>query len=467
VSEQTLSETEAFVRLMRQEGLDERVIQAFSRLYRRYRQGDTGKIPWAEVREPDAGDIVPFAELEDDALRERGEKRLAELAVLRLNGGLGTTMKLERAKSLIAVREGLSFLDVTARQILALREKHAAEIPWLLMNSFRTRDDSLEKLVGYRNLAVRGLPLDFLQNKVPRIVKATALPASFAEAEDCWAPPGHGDLYLALWSTGLLEQLRAQGIRWVFASNVDNLGATVDPCILGYLDREQIEFAMEVTDKTLADIKGGTLIRCRGRLELLEGAQVEEEHAEDFQDIKTFSVFNTNNLWWRVDALLDRLEKAELELPMIVNPKTVHGTDVVQLETAMGAAVGCFARAVGIRVPRSRFAPVKATSDLLAVRSDAYLLDEAFAIRPNPERDPALGPPLVKLDDRYTKGVADFEARFPHPLSLLRCKSLRIEGDVRFGRGVRAHGDVLVRNGSQEQRTVPDGTLLGPGAHEL
>ena len=462
MSEKTLSETEAFVRLMRQERQDERVIRAFSSLVRRYREGDTGKLPWAEVREPEATDIVRYADLDDVALRERGEKLLGTLAVIKLNGGLGTTMKLEQAKSLIAVREGLSFLDVTARQILALREKHAAEIPWLLMHSFRTRDDSLRKLAGYRNLAVRGLPLDFLQNKVPRIVKASALPAAFAEAEDNWAPPGHGDIYLALWSTGLLEQMRAQGIRWVFVSNVDNLGATVDPCILGYLDREQVEFAMEVTDKTLADIKGGTLIRCRGRLELLEVAQVEQGHVEDFQDIKTFSVFNTNNLWWRVDALLDRLEKGALELPMIVNPKTVHGTDVVQLETAMGAAVGCFAHAKGIRVPRSRFAPVKATSDLLAIRSDAYLLDEGFAIQPNPARDPALGPPLVKLDDRFTKGIADFETRFPYPLSLIACKSLKVEGDVRFGRGVRIEGDVTVRNTSQEQQVVPDGTRLGP-----
>jgi UTP--glucose-1-phosphate uridylyltransferase len=461
-----LSETEAFVRLMKQAGQDERVIRAFSSLYRRYREGDTGKLPWAEVREPEAGDIVRYADLDDAALGERGEKLLGTLAVIRLNGGLGTTMKLEQAKSLISVREGLSFLDVTARQILALREKHAAEIPWLLMNSFRTRDDSLRKVAGYRNLAVRGLPLDFLQNKVPRIVKSSALPADFAETEDNWAPPGHGDIYLALWSTGLLEQMRAQGIRWVFVSNVDNLGATVDPCILGYLDREGVEFAMEVTEKTLADIKGGTLVRCRGRLELLEVAQVEQGHEADFQDIKTFSVFNTNNLWWRVDALLDRLEKGALELPMIVNPKTVHGTEVVQLETAMGAAVGRFARAKGIRVPRSRFAPVKATSDLLAVRSDAYVLDEGFAIRPNGTRDPSLGPPLVKLDDRFTKGIADFEARFPHPLSLIACKSLTVQGDVRFGRKVRIEGEVTVRNASKEQRVVPDGALLGQGVHE-
>jgi UTP--glucose-1-phosphate uridylyltransferase len=467
VSEKTFGETEAFVRLMRKEGQDDRVIQAFTSLYRRYREGDTGKIPWAEVRQPGPGDIVPHAELAGAELRARGEKLLSTLAVVSLNGGLGTTMKLEKAKSLIAVRQGLSFLDIKARQILALRRKHGADIPWLLMNSYRTRADTLAALARYEELAVRGLPLDFLQNKVPRIERATALPASFARVEDGWAPPGHGDLYLALWSNGLLERLRAQGIRWVFVANVDNLGATVDPGILGYLDRENIELAMEVTDKSLADIKGGTLVRVRDRLTLLEGAQVEQDHLEDFQDIEVFKVFNTNSLWWRLDAMLEALERGTLALSLIVNPKTVQGTAVVQLETAMGAAVGCFERAVGLHVPRARFAPVKATADLLAVRSDAYELDDGFGIRPDPARDAALGPPIVSLDPRYYQGIDDFEQRFPEPPSLRGCVSLCVEGDVRFGRDVRVEGAVEVRSSATGQRVVPDGTLLGPGCHEL
>jgi UTP--glucose-1-phosphate uridylyltransferase len=310
-----------------------------------------------------------------------------------------------------------------------------------------------------------GLPIDFLQNKVPRIDRASALPARFADEEDAWAPPGHGDVYLALWSTGLLQALRDRGIRWAFVSNVDNLGATFDPAILGHLDAHGVEFAMEVTDKTLADIKGGTLIRRGGRLCLLEVAQVEPEHVGDFQDVKAFSVFNTNNLWWRLDALAERLEQAALELPMIVNPKKVEGREVVQLETAMGAAVGSFDRAIGIRVPRTRFAPVKTTSDLLAVRSDAYDLDEGFAIVPSPRRDPTLGPPLVKLDDRFYKGLAEFQQRFPHAPSLREARSLTVEGDLRFGKGVQIVGEVTLRNGRDEPRTVPDGARYESGVH--
>jgi UTP--glucose-1-phosphate uridylyltransferase len=453
-------ETEAFLRRMQQEGIEARAIDFFCALYRRYRQGSTGKVPWAEVELPGPQDIVPYSAIERPEIAERGRSLLDRLAVIRLNGGLGTTMKLDRAKSLIRVRQGQSFLDLGARQILAVRAQHRAAVPWLLMNSFRTRQDSLAALAAHAGLVVRDLPLDFLQNKVPRIVRSTQLPAGFPDAADDWAPPGHGDVYLALWSTGLLERLWAAGIRWAFVSNVDNMGATVEPSILGYLAEREVEFAMEVTDKSLADVKGGTLIRHRGRLMLLETAQVEEDHQVDFQDTKAFEVFNTNNLWWRVDAMLDRLRQGALDLPMIVNPKKVHGTDVVQLETAMGAAVGCFDHAVGIRVPRSRFAPVKATCDLLAVRSDAYVIDEAFGIRPNPARPAVWGPPVVTLDDRFYKGVAEFEGRFPHPLSLVGCRSLTVEGDVTFGRDVRVEGEVTVRNASAVPRTVPDGAVL-------
>ena len=151
-----------------------------------------------------------------------------------------------------------------------------------------------------------------------------------------------------------------------------------------------------------------------------------------------------------------------MDLPMIVNPKTVQGVEVVQLESAMGAGVGCFDRAVGVRVPRSRFAPVKASSDLLVVRSDAYVVDPTdLGLRPNPARPADLpDPPLVQLDPRFFRGLSEFDVRLPSPPSLIACRSLRVEGDVRFGRGVRCEGDVTIRNATARQRVVPDGAVL-------
>jgi UTP--glucose-1-phosphate uridylyltransferase len=382
--------------------------------------------------------------------------------VIRVNGGLGTTMKLERAKSLIQVRGGQSFLDLTAKQVLRLRERHRVRVPWLAMNSFHTRADTLAALADYP-LAIDDLPIDFVQHRVPRIDRARQLPLELENEDACWAPPGHGDIYLSLWTTGLLERLIAAGYRWVFVSNVDNLGATFHAGILGYLERHGLEFASEVTARSRADIKGGILVRRGGRLALLEAAQVEAEHAADFEDTSVFPTFHVNNLWWRLDAVLEKLQRGALEMPLIVNPKRVEGREVVQLEQAMGAAIGCFERVAAFSVPRSRFAPVKATCDLLAVRSDAYLLDEDFAIRPNPARDPALGPPVVRLDDAYYKGIDDFEARFPHPVSLLGCRSLLVEGDLRFGRDVRLEGDVQIENRSGSPQTVPDGAHFKGG----
>jgi UTP--glucose-1-phosphate uridylyltransferase len=451
---------------MQAAGIDERAIRAFERMFTSYRRGQTGKVPWAEVEPPGPGDLLRLEELERPELEEQGLRELGRLVVIRVNGGLGTTMKLERAKSLIRVRGEQSFLDLAVRQVLWLRERHRVQVPWLAMNSFRTRDDTLAALSGYP-LKIGDLPLDFMQNRVPRIDRQTQLPLELPNEAACWAPPGHGDIYLALWTSGLLERLIAAGYRWAFVANVDNLGATFHPGILGYLSSQGLDWASEVTDKSPADIKGGTLIRRHGRLMLLETAQVEPGHEKDFEDTRVFSTFHVNNLWWRLEAVLEKLQRGDLDLPLIVNPKKVQGREVVQLETAMGAAVGCFERARALHVPRSRFAPVKATVDLLAVRSDAYIVDESFAIRPNPARDPAWGPPLIRLDEAFYKGIDDFEARFPHPLSLLACRSLAVEGDFRFGRDVRIEGEVVLKNRSGQPCAVPDGTRYAGGTFTM
>lgn len=458
-------ETEAFVARMEQEGLHPRVIEAFVDLYQRYRAGDAGTLSWERVRPPAPADLVPHDGLGPE-LDGPGTAELGRLAVIALNGGLGTTMQLDRAKSLVPVRGGHSFLELTARQVLHLRREHGVQVPLLLMDSYRTRRDSLAALASL-SVELPGLPLDFLQHKFPRIVERTALPARFADPEADWAPPGHGDIYRALWLTGVLELLLERGYRWAFVSNIDNLGGTVDPRVLGYLAREGLDFAMEVTTRTRADIKGGPLVRFDGRLMLLEGSQVEPQHLEDFRDLETFDVFNTNSLWWRLEAVLQRLQGGGVEMPMIVNPKTVEGERVVQLEQAMGAAICAFPRAVGIRVPRRRFAPVKATWDLLPVRSDAYDLLPDWSIRPSPARAAELGPPVVQLDPRHYQGIDDFEARFPDPPSMVACTSLTVEGDLRFGAGVRLEGDVVLRNRSTEQRAVPDGAVFRGGTHEI
>ena len=148
--------------------------------------------------------------------------------MIKLNGGLGTSMGMTGPKSLLEVKEDLSFLDVIARQILALRERTGARLPLVLMNSFATRSPSLDALDDY-DLEV-DVPLDFTQSKEPKIEEDGLGPVEWPPNPDLeWCPPGHGDLYTSLQSSGMLERLLDEGYRYAFVSNVDNLGAVMDP----------------------------------------------------------------------------------------------------------------------------------------------------------------------------------------------------------------------------------------------
>jgi len=430
---------------MRAEGVPAAAVDTFEHYYRQLESGETGLLAESELE--------PVESLPDaDELPEAGDAPLDRVVILKLNGGLGTSMGLSGPKSLLEVKQGKTFLDV-----VRLQAEHA-RAPLVLMNSFATRAASMA--------AVGDGAEDFVQSKVPKLGAGDLEPLEWPEDPDKeWAPPGHGDLYPSLVASGMLERLLERGIRWAFVSNVDNLGATLDPRILAWVAREEIPFAMEVADRTPADRKGGHLARRAGteHLVLREVAQCPDEDLHAFQDIERHRFFNTNTLWIDLEALRALLAErgGVLPLPMIVNRKTVDPADgsspaAIQLETAMGAAIDVFDGARAIRVPRRRFAPVKTTNDLLAVRSDAWVLRDDGTLEPATERVP-----VIDLDDAYYKLVPDFEQRFPAgPPSLAECSRLAVRGDVTFGRGVVVRGDVTVEGVG----SVPDGAVLEPQA---
>jgi UTP--glucose-1-phosphate uridylyltransferase len=347
-------------------------------------------------------------------------------------------MGLKRAKALLAIKDGLTFLDVIARQVLELRRRTGARLPLVLMNSFHTREDSLAALARYPDLAA-DVPPDFVQNKLPKLRADDLQPVSWPDDPELeWAPPGHGDLYTALQTSGMLDTLVARGYRYAFVSNSDNLGAVLDGRILAWIAREEIPFLMEAVERTHADRKGGHLARRGGRLVLRERAQTPDADIPAFEDVERHRFFNTNTLWIDLRALADTLEQrgGSLDLPLIVNRKTVNPADpstpeVIQLETAAGAAIGAFPGARAVRVSRRRFAPVKTTNDLLVVRSDAYVVTGEWHVELVPERGDT--PPIVDLDPRHFKLLHDFEARFPNgPPSLKRCEQMTVVGDAVF-----------------------------------
>jgi UTP--glucose-1-phosphate uridylyltransferase len=305
---------------------------------------------------------------------------------------------------------------------------------------------------------------------VPKLDAETMLPARWPAAPALeWCPPGHGDVYAALVGSGMLEALRDQGFRYVMIANSDNLGAVVDARIAGHMVREQLPFLMEVVRGTAADRKGGHVARrlSDGRLVLRETAQTPPEDEESFRDYQHWRYYNTNSLWIDLAALEARfVDDGALELPVIVNRKTVDPRDsssppVLQLESAMGAAIGSFPGAQLLQVPRTRFVPVKTTDDLLVLRSDAYRLGDEFRVEPEPGVDGHV--PLVALDKRYFGMIDDFERRIADgPPSLREARRLVVDGDVHFGARVVVRGDVEVA-APPEGLHIADGTVLaGP-----
>jgi len=451
-----------FVDLMRAQGLSDPAIASFAMHVRRLRGGDRGTITEAEIR--------PVSDLSDaddlEAHRETGMARLDRVVVIKLNGGLGTSMGLDRAKSLLPVRGRLSFLDLIARQVLALRERVGAKIPLLLMNSFRTAADSERALADYPDLVSEDLGLGFLQNRVPKILSDGMVPAVFPDDPELeWCPPGHGDIFTAIAASGLLDRLLETGIEYAFVSNADNLGAVLDPVILGFMAAKRVDFLLEAADRTAADRKGGHLCRLKnGRLTLRESAQCPPEAESAFQDVSHHRYFNTNNVWLHLPTLAELLAEHHgfLPLPTIVNHKALDPRDptsspVFQLETAMGTAISLFPRAAAIRVPRHRFSPVKNTNDLLAVRSDAYQLTDDSRVVLHPDRT---SPPVVRLDERFYKLIDEFDRRFPAgPPSLRHCSSLVVEGDISFATGVVVEGDAIIRT-EENGAALADGTRV-------
>lgn len=454
---------EQIISKMRGAGVAEPTIAGFVNAVRRVRSGERGMLPESAI---DPIPALPRLESLDDS-RVAGAELLGQLVVFKLNGGLGTGMGLDRAKSLLPVRDGSNFLDFIVRQILHLRRQTGTLVPaFCLMNSVITREDTLKHLAHYSELSGQG-DLDFLQNIVPKIDPQTFAPAYWpADPELEWCPPGHGDFYPSLLASGLLDQLLAKGIRYAFVSNSDNLGATVDPKLLRYFADQDVPFLMEVADRTGADRKGGHLARSKasGRLLLRESAQCPKADDATFQDIARHRFFNTNNLWIRLDHVRRELDAngGSFPLPLITNQKTVDPRDasspkVLQLESAMGAAIECFDRATAMVVPRSRFAPVKSTNDLLALRSDAYCVTEDHRLVLHPKRNAQ--PPLVDLDSTHYKVISDFEELFPNGSPfLLECESMKVEGRVRFAAGITCIGKVrFVQTGSNPAE-VPSGT---------
>nr|XP_045620646.1 UTP--glucose-1-phosphate uridylyltransferase-like isoform X1 [Procambarus clarkii] len=438
--------------------------EGFEKLFGRFVNESGPSVEWDKIHKLPEEAVWKHSELKapDSA---HVKNMLDKLVVVKLNGGLGTSMGCQGPKSIIPVRSELTFLDLTVQQIEHLNKTYGSNVPLVLMNSFNTDEDTEKVIRKYQGFQVK--TYTFNQSRYPRINKESLMPIAKTAGSDtdleAWYPPGHGDFYQSFKNSGLLQEFLKQGKEYVFISNIDNLGATVDLSILNFLlggeEAGKCEFLMEVTNKTRADVKGGTLIQYEEKLRLLEIAQVPKEHVDDFKSVKTFKIFNTNNLWTKLSAVNRILEEETMDMEVIINNKHLdNGLNIIQLEQAVGAAIKSFNGALGLNVPRSRFLPVKKTDDLLLVMSNLYKLQQGtLAMSPIRMFDTT---PLVKLGPNHFGRVKEFLRRFASIPDMLELDHLTVSGDVTFGKGVSLKGTVIIIANHGDRIDIPPGAIL-------
>src|SRR3954452_2280507 len=446
---------------MAEAGVQPQAIEVFTHYYHQLEEGVTGLI-----REDSIEPLTNPPMLSDvEVSPEQAAEALGKTAIIKLNGGLGTSMGMEKAKSLLPVRGDRTFLDLIVEQVRAAREAYGARLPLLFMDSFRTREDTLAALAAYEDLPVDGLGLDFQQNQEPRLLASDLTPVEWpADRSLEWCPPGHGELYTTLEGSGVLDRLLEQGYAYASVSNSDNLGAAPDATIAGWFAATGAPYAAEVCRRTPADRKGGHLAirKSDGQLILRATAQTAPDEMHFFTDEHRHPFFHCNNLWFDLAAVSKVLKErnAVLGLPLIKNIKTVDPADsstpeVVQIESAMGAAIEVFPGAMAIGVGRERFLPVKTTNDLMLLRSDVY--DVSPEGRLDRLTDPA---PLVDLDSRYYKTITRFDSRFPEGVpSMRQARSLTVKGDWTFEGDVTVIGAATLDDAGAPA-TVSTGTVL-------
>ncbi|TPF93030.1 UTP--glucose-1-phosphate uridylyltransferase [Bifidobacterium sp. UTBIF-78] len=455
---------------MREHGMSETAINQFERLYNVWRN-DEGT-SW--IREDDVeplGHIPSFHDVYETINHDKAVDAFAKTAFIKLNGGLGTSMGLQKAKSLLPVRrhkaKQMRFIDIIIGQVLTARTRLDVELPLTFMNSFHTSADTMKVLKHHRKFKQSEVPMEIIQHQEPKLVAATGEPVSFPQNPDLeWCPPGHGDLFSTIWESGLLDVLEARGLKYLFISNSDNLGARPSRTLAQHFENTGAPFMAEVAVRTKADRKGGHIVRDKvtGRLMLREMSQVHPDDKAAAEDIAKHPYFNTNSIWIRIDALKAKLAECNgvLPLPVIRNRKTVDPTNpdteqVIQLETAMGAAIGLFNGSICVQVDRMRFLPVKTTNDLFIMRSDRFHLTDTYEME-----DGNYIFPNVELDQRYYKYIRDFDERFPYDVpSLAAANSVTIKGDWTFGRDVAMFADAVLED-KGEPSYVPNGEYVGP-----
>ena len=431
--------------------LSEQEEQGFYSLWRNFLQQKSAHPTFdsLDVQPLDWHSLPSLAEIHQRGRLQNESYWLKKTAVLKLNGGLGTTMGCAGPKTAIEVQKNDNFLDLLVQQKRTLEERLQADLPLLFLNSFSTQEETTKILKKYDLQGIHHLE----QSRYLRLEKESLLPVDWEDFQkNAYYPPGHGEVFRLLEQKKVLEHLLAEGKEYLFLSNADNLAASVDLSIVKWMAEEKIDFVTEVTERTKWDAKGGFFVLVGSKIELLETAVWPSNIRQ--QDLaKKFPAFNTNNIWVHLPSLKQQLAQETWKMPVIANEKRVLDKDVIQLETAMGAAIGNFPKARLLRVNRDRFLPVKTCNDLFLLQSALFSCQGGFLTK---RSDQPL--PYIQLGE-YFASVEQFKKRLPEIPAIEDLESLTVLGDVQFSRSVVLRGRVLII-ADKAPLTIPEGAIF-------
>ncbi len=359
--------------LLQQQGFDEALFESLA--------ASVGSDPDARnrlsqgVTPPGPGDVLdlpPAGSAEADHLIRLGLDALAQgqLAFVVLAGGMATRMG-GVVKALVEALDGRSFLDLRLAENSTWSQRAAREVPLWLMTSHAT-DARLRDALG-RHLAGDRLTT-FRQNLSLRLAADGSIFRTADGSPSLYAP-GHGDLPEALGRAGLLRRFVERGGKYVWIANVDNLGASIDPLILGWHIHHGAPVSVEVVDKVGSD-KGGIPVRWNNRPVILEEFRLPREF-----DPTGVRVFNTNT--FVVDA--HRLATLDFTFTWVQVKKKVDGAEAIQFERLLGEITTALETRF-LRVPRegaaSRFLPVKDNDELANRRNEIRAVAQARGMLP-------------------------------------------------------------------------------------
>ena len=218
---------------------------------------------------------------------------------------------------------------------------------------------------------------------------------------------------------------------------------------------KNLDFLMEVTPRTELDRKGGSVCFQDKALSLLERVQVASNQLAIFEDISYFQYFNTNTIWVRIEAIKEAIEHDRLQLPVMINHKMVHQTEVIQFETAMGAAIRCFKNSACIHVERDRFFPVKKTSDLLLLQSNLVTKSEHGMLKWQQKKEL----PTIHLSHEY-QTITGYESLVKQVPDISKLRELTVKGPVIFNQALRLSGKVSIINPSSTPKAITATELI-------